>query len=152
LTAVGVKSNEQVTAAWLTVTSTPAMVAVPVRPPPPLAAIRNVTSARPVPLGADSTAIQAACDTTVHVQKSSVEIVKRASPPLGPMLTVAGDTVTLHVAASCVISARRPLTTMPPRRGVVEGFGGTEYETEPVPCPLLPLVMLNHAASLVADH
>jgi len=91
---------------WLTLTSTPAMVAVPLRSPPLLAAIRNVTSAGPVPFGADPTAIQAACETAVHEQTSSVEIVNRTSPPLGPRLAAAGDTVALHAAASCVISAR----------------------------------------------
>jgi len=39
-----------------------------------------------------------------------------------------------------------------PRREVVDWFGVAEYETVPVPCPLLPLVMLNHPASLLADH
>ena len=63
----------------------PAIVSVPLRAPPPLAAALNVTIPPPLPLAADVTVIQNTWLVAVHAQPADVETVIAPAPPATPM-------------------------------------------------------------------
>ena len=69
-------------AAWLTVNVSPAMVSVPLRAPPVLAATLNPTDPLPLPLAPDVMLIQEALVAAVHAHPLLVVTATGAPAPL----------------------------------------------------------------------
>ena len=93
-------------AAWRIAIVAPDTSTVAVRSEPPFVAIRNTTSALPLPFEADAIVTHDARGMTVHEQKSSVDSRTVRSPPVDPIATSDGDTFQGHVAAAWDIDAR----------------------------------------------
>ena len=113
----------------------PAMVTVPVRDPPLLAAMRNATEPLPLPCAPDVMVIQDALLFAVHVHPLSVETATLAVPALALTFWLSGAIAKRHGAASCITRTRLSLTTISPSR--IEGtvFAAARNATLPFPCP-----------------
>ena len=80
-------------AAWVTVTVWPAIVSVPSRCAPLLAATVNVTDPEPDPLAADVIAIQSAFRVAVQAQFDAVVmLIAVPAPPAAATTCCAGET------------------------------------------------------------
>ena len=119
---------------WVTLKWSPAIVSVPVRGPPVLAATVNATGLEPLPLTFDVIAIHSASDAAVHVHSG---LEARSStlpvPPACPNDAEVPASSNRHSPAACVICARRPLTMTPPLRATGSAFAAALNWTAPSP-------------------
>jgi hypothetical protein len=100
-TVVGDTVNEQLSAAWLTVTVWPAIVIVPVRAAPVvLAATVKLLEPRPVMVAPLVIVIQAALLVAVHAQLEPVVTDTLAFVPVDGAFTAVGDTVNVQLFAA----------------------------------------------------
>jgi hypothetical protein len=131
----------------------PAIVTVPVRGGPVVAAISNVTAPVPVPFAGGRIVIQSESEAAVHVHSAlDARTSMRPDPPDGSKLAASCPRVTVHSPAACAISARWPFSTMAPRRTAGSGLDAASNWTAPSPWPLTPALMLSHVLSDDALH
>jgi hypothetical protein len=126
----------------------PAIVSVPARGAPVVAATVNGTAADPLPLALPAIEIHSASELAVHVQ-SGLD-ARRSAVPLPPVCGNEAELLPssyLHSPAAWVICARRPLTITPPVRATGSLFDDALNWTEPSPCPVAPAVMLSQDTS-----
>jgi hypothetical protein len=133
-----------------------AIVSVPLRAAPVLAATLNPTEPLPVPLAPDVTVIHATVLVAVHAQVAPLVTVTV------PVLAVAGALRLLGAmayvqtgggaaAAACdTVNVRLAIEMVPVRAAPV--FTATLNLTEPFPVPLDPDVTVIHDTLLPADH
>jgi hypothetical protein len=138
---------------WVTLNWWPAIVMLPVRGGPVVAAISNVTAPVPVPLAEGRIVIQSESATAVHVHNAlDARTSMRPDPPDGSKLAASCPSVMVHSPAACEISARWSFSTMAPRRTAGSGFDAASNWTAPSPWPLTPALMLSHGLSDDAVH
>jgi len=138
-------------AAWLTVTTAPAIVRVPVRATLLFPATVKVTVPLPAPAAADVTVIQGALLAAVHMQPDPV-VMAADSPevPAAGAELVSGATVYGHVADWLTVYLS-PATVTVPLRGP-PSFDATWIVTLPLPAPAAPAVTEIQLTSLFAVH
>ena len=81
---MGAIANEHGAPSCVTVNVCPAIVNVPLRAAPVLAAIANATEPGPAPLAPDVTVIHEAFDAAVHAHVLAVVTFAEPVPPLAP--------------------------------------------------------------------
>jgi len=129
----------------------PAMVSVPVREAPALAATANSTVAVPVPDEPRTIVIHASLLAAVHEHPAVVLTVVLSVPPDAGADTPPGDKLKAQAVPSWLTVTVRPATTTVPSREAPV-FAATENETVPEPDPLPPAVMATHETLLDAVH
>jgi hypothetical protein len=134
----------------LTVTTWPAIVAVPLLAPSVLDWMSSLTVPSPEPPPLTCIEIHAALLTAVHGHSFAVLTLTFSEPPDDGTAIVSGETTALH-PDSCVTVNVWPSTTIVPVRAV-EAFADTANSTLPGPFPLAPDVMLIHGALAAAVH
>jgi hypothetical protein len=88
---------------WLTVSSSPPIVTVPLRAAPVFAATFRVTLPLPIPLAPALTVIQDAFDVAVHAQPAgAVTMIGAPAPPADESDCVVGLMMYEHPWAFCV--------------------------------------------------
>jgi len=112
-----------------------AMVTVPVRAAPGLAAMRNATEPLPLPCAPDVIVIHEALLVAVHVQPFNVDTATLAVTELELTVWASGAIVSGHVAASCITRTWLSLTTISPARVEGVGFAAARNATLPLPWP-----------------
>jgi hypothetical protein len=112
-----------------------AIVTVPVRGPPLLAAMLNATEPLPLPCAPDVIVIHDALLFAVHVHPLSVDTATLAVPALELTVWLSGASAKRQGAASCITRTRLSLTTISPSRMDGTGFGMARNDTLPLPCP-----------------
>jgi len=112
-----------------------AIVTVPVRDEPLLAAMFNTTEPLPLPCAPDVIVIHDALLFVVHVQPVNVVTATLAVPALALTLWLSGAIAKTQGAASCITRTWLSLTTISPSRIEGTGLGATRNPTLPLPCP-----------------
>jgi hypothetical protein len=112
-----------------------AMVTVPVRDAPLLAAMRNATEPLPLPCAPDVIVIHEASLVAVHVQPFDVDTAMLAATELELTVWASGAIVNRHVAACCITRTWLSLTTISPSRVEGAGFAAARNATLPLPWP-----------------
>ena len=126
-------------AAWVTVNVWPAMVSVPVRAAPVLAATLNATVPGPLPLAPLVTVIQVVLLTPVHAHPVAAVTADAARPAArGDRLSSFDAIAYVHGAAWVTVNVWPAMVSVPVRAAPV--LAATLNATVPVPLPLAPLV------------
>ena len=112
-----------------------AMVTVPVRDAPLLAAMRNATEPLPLPCAPDVIVIHEALLVAVHVQPFDVDTAMFAVTELELTVWASGAIVNRHAAACCITRTWLSLTTISPSRVEGVGFAAARNATLPLPWP-----------------
>jgi hypothetical protein len=150
-TPVGERLAVQGTPACVTVKDWPAIVTTPVRGVMlVLAAMLYATVPLPLPPVAPVSVIQPTVLDAVHAQPAFV--VTETDPVRAPavMERLVGEMENVQPAAWVIVKVC-PAIVSEPVRGLVVVFAATEKLTVPGPEPLLPPVIVAHAALLLAD-
>jgi hypothetical protein len=127
------------------------MTTKPLRAPPVFASADSATVPGAFPLAPLVTWIHGVWLTAVQAHPVSVSTASEMPPPDADTDEVAGVTVNLHGAASCVIVSWVPLTSSVPRRTAGAAFPSTRYETVPLPWPVAVDVRAIQFTPLVAS-
>ena len=114
---------------------TSAIVTVPLRLPPLLAAMLRATEPLPLPCAPDVIVIHEALLFALHVQPFSVDTATFAVPAVELTVWLFGVMVKRQGAASCMTRTWLSLTTISPSRVEGTGLGATRNATLPLPCP-----------------
>jgi hypothetical protein len=112
-----------------------AMVTVPVRDAPVLAAMRKATEPLPLPCAPDVIVIHDALLVAVHVQPFDADTATLAVTELELTVWASGAIVGRHADASCITRTRLSLTTISPSRIEGAGFAAARNATLPLPWP-----------------
>jgi hypothetical protein len=127
----------------------PAIVSVALRDPPLFALTENDTVPLPVPFAPPVIEIHDASIVAVHAQFGPVVTVTVPLPPSALKDWLVGAMVKLHDGAGCVIVAVLvPIWIVADRDPLL--LAAAVNVTVPLPCPLLPPVMVIHGAEAVA--
>jgi hypothetical protein len=112
-----------------------AMVTVPVRDPPLLAAMRSAREPLPLPWAPDVIVIHDTLLFAAHVQPVNVDTLTLAVPALELTVWLSGAIAKRQGAASCMTRTWLSLTTISPSR--IEGtvLAAARNATLPLPCP-----------------
>ena len=106
----------------------------------------------PLPDAPEFTVIQALLLTAVQLQPApAVTAIVSVTPPATTLAAV-GAIEELHGTPACVTVKVLPPIVSVPFRAVVAALAATVYETEPLPLPVAPAVMVIHVALLEAVH
>ena len=128
---------------------------VPLRAAPVFAATLTVTLPLPVPLAPLVIVSQPAFDVAVQAQVDADAVTAIVPlPASAPMFALAGAIVNVHgagAAAAWLTVKVRPAIEIVPLRALPV-FAAALTVTLPLPVPLAPLVIVNHAAFDVAVH
>ena len=120
-----------------------------------MAATEKLTSALPLPLEADVSAIHETLEVAfqVHVELEAVTVTE-CEPPSAGAFTFVGATVNVHgdVAPPCVTATDWPAIVNAPVRAALEGLGAAVNCTLPAPFPDAPVTMVSHPSALDAVH
>jgi hypothetical protein len=138
-------------AAWFTVNVWPAIVSVPLRAGPVLAATLTVTTPLAVPLPPLAIVSHAAFGVAVHAHVAVTPTV--VVPPSAATLASVGRIENVHVCVGAgwlTVNVRPPIDTVPLRAGPVLAAAATV--TLPFPVPLAPALIVSHGALDVAVH
>ena len=149
-------------AACVTVNARPAIVSVPVRAAPVLAATLNVTVPLPVPVEPDATVIHSTAVVAVHWHVAPAETVTGVpAPPAAAMFWLVGEIAVLHAGGgeggagtltpACVTVGRWLTTAIEPVRAA-PSLRATRKLTVPVPLPVADDVSAIQPTSTVAVH
>ena len=88
----------------------------------------------------------------VQLQPAGAVTAIEAEPPAAGIIRSVGDNVYVHGAPPCVTVTVCPAMVSVALRNAAEVFAVAATFTVPLPDPLAPLVIVNHAALLVAVH
>lgn len=138
------------TASCVTFTVWPAIVSVPVRCPPVFAAKASDTVPLPVPLAPLVIVTHEAALAAVHSHEVPDMTRRLPFDAVAGTARLVDESVNAQAGAACVTPKVRPPRVMDAERGVVVAFAATLYEIVPFPLPVAALVIVNHAAVLVA--
>ncbi len=127
----------------------PAIVTVPLRAAPVLAATLNPTVPLPVPVAPDVTVIHAAFDVAVHPHAEPAVTATVPVPPLAPTDSLAGAIAKPHTAPPWLTVKVCPAIVSVPLRAALL-FAATLNRTAPFPVPDAPDVTVMKAAFEVA--
>jgi hypothetical protein len=135
---------------WLSVKVRPAMVSVPDRAGPLVAAAVKLTLPLPLPPAPEVTVIQDALLAAVQAQPAPAETATVVSPPDAGTVRVSGEIAYVQPWPCTTVTVRPAMASVPDRDGpVVEA---TVNVTVPDPLPLAPDAIAIHDALLVAFH
>jgi hypothetical protein len=121
--------------ACVIVTVCPAMVIVPTRALPVLAATPRVTVPFPVPVRPVETVIHESLLVALQLHPLLVVTVIVVVPPLPAIAREPGETSITHGAASCVTRSSVSLIWMVPCLTAGSALAATRISTWPLPCP-----------------
>ena len=140
--------------AWFTVNVWPAMVRVPVRATPGLAAELKLTGPFPAPAAPDVTVIQGALLVAVQAHPAAVVTDVEPVPPPAPIDCDVGEMENEHggaLKAFCeTVKVWPAIVSVPLRAAPV--FAATEKLTVPLPFPDAPEVTVIQLSALTAVH
>ena len=125
-------------AAWVTVNVWPAMVSVPVRAAPVLAATLNATVPGPLPLAPLVTVIQLALDVADQLQLAPALTPTLLATPAAATAKLFDAIAYVHGAAWVTVNVWPAMVSVPVRAAPV--LAATLNATVPGPLPLAPLV------------
>jgi hypothetical protein len=136
---------------WVTVTSCPATVSVPMRCEVDVLAVAlNVTVPLPLPLAPLAMVSHEALLVAFHVHPPATVTAVVDDPAAEVSVREVGDTLKLHATPLWVTVRVWPATVSVPTRCVVAVFAATLKVTVAPTVPLAPLVIVNQGALLVA--
>jgi hypothetical protein len=148
----GERLNAQLAAACVTVKVCPATVNVAERAAVVVfAAAANVTVPLPLPVAPAEMVTHPALLVAVQAHPALVVTSTVPDPPAAANDWLAAEILKAQAAPACVTVNVLPATVNVPVRGVVAVVGAAVKLTDPLPVPLAPALMVNHAALLVAD-
>ena len=104
----------------------------------------------PLPVAPVLSAIHASLLRACQAQPVAADTVTVPVPPPAAALADAGEIVGVHGAPAWVSVNVLPPIVIVPVRGVVVVFAAAVYETEPLPVPLDPALMVIHESVSVA--
>jgi hypothetical protein len=134
----------------VTVNVWPAIVSVPVRAAPVLAAAVMLTVPLPVPEPPDVTVIQLTFGTAVHEQPALVVTALEPDQPLAGTVWLAGAIAKLHDVACVTVNVWPAIVNVPVRK--TPGFTATVKLTVPLPVPEAPDVTVIQLTLATAVH
>ena len=149
---VGDTAGEHELPACVTVKVAPAMVSVPVRAEAVLAATLNDTDPLPDPVAPLVTVSQEALLEALHPQPVAAVTLAVPFPDAAVKDCVLGEIDGEQDAAACVTVKVAPAIVSVPVRLEATVFAATLKAAVPFPDPVAPLVIVIHAALLVAVH
>ena len=126
----------------------PAMVIVPGRAPPEVDAAVYCTVPLPVPLAPDVMVIHEALLVAVHAQPLPPVTATLPDPPDAPTLALPGAIENEQPLSWLTMKALPPIVSVPDRGP--PSVAAAVNCTVPLPLPLLPAVIVNHDAPLLA--
>jgi hypothetical protein len=136
---------------WETVKVCPAIVSVPTRALPVLAATRNATDPGPVPLAPDEMVIHDVLVAAVHEHPLAVVTVTGVpSPPVAGIYWEVEPIAKVQPPACNTVSALSAIAMLPDRAAPV--LASTRKLSVPLPLPDAPPVIAIHGTLLDADH
>jgi hypothetical protein len=135
---------------WLTVNVRPAIVSVPERPGPVVAAALNVKLPFPVALAADVIVSHAAWLVAVQAHPAPALTATEPLPPDGAMFCESGDIVNAHPSPWEIVTVLPATVAVPDRDGPL--VGAAVKVTDPDPLPLAPPAIEIHESWLDAVH
>jgi hypothetical protein len=135
---------------WLTVNVRPAIVAVPLRSAPVLAAIDSCTAPLPVPEAPAVTVIQGTFDAAVHAHPFPAVTLTVVDPPAALIPCCSGAMVNVQAVPCVTVNVSPATVSVPTRPGPV--FGAAVKLTVPLPLPDAPLLIESQGALLIAVH
>lgn len=153
-----VHAGAGVTAACVTVKVRPAIVNVPVRAAPVLAATVKAVDPLPLPAAPEVTVIQGTLLAAVHAHPAAaVTVTGVPVPPGAAMCWLVASSAKVQVDVGDADPAWltvnvRPAIAAVPERPLVLLFAATLYDTAPLPLPLALEVIVIHVSPLVAVH
>jgi len=139
-------------AAWLTVNVWPAIVSVPVRAAPALAATVKLTEPPPLPDAPAVIVIQSGLlDVAVQAQPAAAVTVVEPEPPALSAFCEVGAMLNEHAAASVTVNGWPAIVNVPVRAAAE--LAAAENATEPAPLPVEPPVIVSQSGfAVVAVH
>jgi hypothetical protein len=150
---VGEIVSVHVIPACVTVNVLPAIVSVPVRDDVELfAAVEKLTVPFPEPVAPEVTVIQPTLLAAVQLHAAGAVTAVLPVPPADATLCDVGEIVSLQVVPAWVTVNVLPAIVSVPVREDVDALEAAENVTVPLPVPLLPAVIVNHATLLTAVH
>jgi hypothetical protein len=139
--------------AWVTVNVLPAIVTVPVRGDTDVfAAELKLTEPLPAPDAPAVTVSQLSLLTAVHAQPAGAVTATVPVPPLDTTLCEVGEIVSVQVIPACVTVKLLPAIVSVPERVDTPVFAAAVNDTEPLPDPDAPAVMVSQLSLLTAVH
>lgn len=126
----------------------PAIVSVPERPGPVVAAALNVSVPFPLALAADVIVSHAALLVAVQAQPAPAPTVTEPVPPAGATFCESGVIVNVHPCPWAMVTVLPATVIVPDRDGPVVGAALKEMVPDPFPLP--PCVIVIHESLLDA--
>jgi hypothetical protein len=133
---------------WLTVNVRPAIVSVPERPGPVVAAALNVSVPFPVALAADVIVSHAALLVAVQPQPAPAPTATEPVPPPAATFCESGVIVNVHPWPWAIVTVLPATVIVPDRDGPV--VGAAVKDMVPDPFPLAPCVIVIHESLVEA--
>jgi hypothetical protein len=130
----------------------PAIVTVPDREAPVLAATASVTVPEPVPEAPFDTVIHGTFGCAVHPQPSPAVTATFTVPPPPPTVWPVGAIEYVQVVPACEMPNAWSPTAIAVWRTAIDGFGATLNSTRPGPFPLAPAPIVTQSDELAAVH
>jgi hypothetical protein len=135
---------------WLTVKVRPAIVSVPDRAGPLVAATLNATLPDPLPLAPELIVIHGTLLAAVQGQPAPAVTETVPPPPDAATFWVSGAMANVQPCDCTIVTARPAIVAVPVRAGPL--VAAMDTVTDPDPLPLPPAVIVIHASLVEAVH